>query len=162
MGYPSGKELSLSPASCRHVPVPPSPPENLYWPQVLVGWKSATSPSLSLALPCVLCCQPSPCGIFFMASDAMPRREEASGRRCESWVLLSWCQFVASLIFFQAALSGTACPKCLCAPEVELGFSAPLQHLANANTCIAHILWATPVCQECIMVCKSLFALCTA
>lgn len=67
-----------------------------------------------------------------MASDVMPGREEALGRRSESWVHLSWCQFVSSSIFFQAALSGTAPPTGLCVPEVALGLSAPLQHLANA------------------------------
>lgn len=63
VGYPSGKELSSSPAS-HHVPIPVSPREILCRPQVLVGWKSTTSPSLSSALPWVLCLQPSPCGIF--------------------------------------------------------------------------------------------------
>lgn len=93
----------LSPASCHHVPVPP---KSLCLSQVLVGPPSALPWCFAFSLVLVG---------FFMASDVMPGREEALGRS-ESWVQFSWCQFVASLIyyfFFQAALC-TAPPKCLC------------------------------------------------
>lgn len=83
----------------------------LCWPQVLGGWKSATSPSLSLA--------PLECFAFslvlvgFTASDTMPGREEAPARRFESCFHLSWYQFVVSLIPFLSALSGTRPPSCV-------------------------------------------------
>lgn len=104
----SGQDsLSLSPASLCHVL--PNPPETLL-ATILGGWKSATSPSPSLA--------PLECFAFslvlkrFMVSDAMLGREEASGS-FESWVHLIWYHFFAPLIPFLSVLSGIRFPSCV-------------------------------------------------
>lgn len=98
----------------------------LCWPQVLGGWKSATSPSLSLA--------PLECFAFslvlvgFMASDAMPRRGEASREEIRE---LGLPQLVPVGCFPDSFPVSSFWDKTsiMCCPlEVELGVFGPLQH----------------------------------
>lgn len=92
-----------------------SPSRTCCWPRILSKWKRATSPSLSSALPLVARLWPSPRETF-RSSDVMPGREGASGRRSESCLHLSRCQFGASLTYlprvaFLAGQAGRGAPS---------------------------------------------------